>query len=113
MADVEEDLRRLEGGLAAAQRVLGADHPDTLAAMNNLAYTLQAQGDLARARELQEEVMHASRRILGPDDPETLRSINNLAVAFRAPGDLIGAMELHQQALDIRQRLLGPEHPAL
>ena len=72
MADVEEDLRRLEGGLAAAQRVLGADHPDTLAAMNNLAATLSDQGELDRAQELQEQVLAARRRLLGPDHPTTL-----------------------------------------
>jgi Flp pilus assembly protein TadD len=57
--------------------VLGKEHPDTLTAMNNLAGTLYAQGDLAGARKLQ--VLAASRRVLGEEHPDTLRAMNNLA----------------------------------
>ena len=34
--------------LEVRRRVLGDEHPDTLTAMNNLAETLRAQGDLRR-----------------------------------------------------------------
>jgi TIR domain/Tetratricopeptide repeat len=37
------------------RRVLGAEHPNTLTAMSNLAQSLSAQGDMAGARALQEE----------------------------------------------------------
>ncbi|MEX2260329.1 MAG: toll/interleukin-1 receptor domain-containing protein, partial [Bryobacteraceae bacterium] len=45
--------------LEARRRLLGEEHPDTLWAMNNLAQTRQAQGDLAGARKLQEQVLEA------------------------------------------------------
>jgi hypothetical protein len=41
--------------LAARVRLLGEEHPDTLMSKNNLAATLQAQGDLEGARRLREE----------------------------------------------------------
>jgi hypothetical protein len=59
--------------------VLVMEHPDTLTAMHNLALTLYAQGDLAGARKLQEQVLAASRRVLGEEHPDTLRAMNNLA----------------------------------
>ena len=47
--------------------------------MNNLAETLQAQGDLTGARKLHEETLAIQRRVLGPEHPDTLTSMNNLA----------------------------------
>ena len=58
--------------LDLSRRVLGPEHPDTLVSMNNLAATLQAQGDLAGARGLQEQVLDLSRRVLGAEHPDTL-----------------------------------------
>ena len=40
--------------------------------MNNLAETLRAQGDLAGARGLQEQVLDLRRRVLGAEHPNTL-----------------------------------------
>ena len=52
-----ESRRLLEQALELDRSELGAEHPDTLGSMNNLAATLQAQGDLAGARGLQEQVL--------------------------------------------------------
>ena len=41
--------------LAVRQRVLGDDHPDILASMNNLAETSRALGDLQGAHDLHEQ----------------------------------------------------------
>jgi tetratricopeptide (TPR) repeat protein len=41
--------------LAARQRILGKDHPDTLMSMKNLADLLEAQGKKEEARQLREE----------------------------------------------------------
>jgi hypothetical protein len=59
--------------------VLGDSHPDTLTAMNNLAITLDALGDRAEARKLQEQVVSARRRVLGEEHPDTVRSMKSLA----------------------------------
>ena len=58
--------------------------------MNNLAYILSAQGDLAGARKLQEETLAVRRRVLGAEHPNTLTSMNNLADTLNAQGDLRG-----------------------
>jgi hypothetical protein len=64
------------------RRVLGDDHPNTLATMNNLAETLRAQDNLSEAREMHDNVLESRRRILGENHPNTLTSMNNLAVVF-------------------------------
>ncbi|MCH8028683.1 MAG: toll/interleukin-1 receptor domain-containing protein [Candidatus Dadabacteria bacterium] len=97
--------------LETRKRVLGEEHPDTLASMNNLAGTLGAQGDLKRARELQEKVLETRKRVLGEEHPDTLTSMNNLAGTLGAQGDLNGARELQEKVLEIAKRVLGEEHP--
>jgi tetratricopeptide (TPR) repeat protein len=97
--------------LDARRRILGADHPDTLVSMSNLAATLFAQGDLAGARALQEQELETCRRIQGPDHPDTLTSMNNLAGTMRALGDLLAARKMHEAELEICRRILGPDHP--
>ncbi|RRD22244.1 tetratricopeptide repeat protein, partial [Actinomyces bowdenii] len=52
--------------------MLGADHPDTLASRNNLAYAYGAVGDLGRAIPLYEQNLADRERVLGADHPSTL-----------------------------------------
>jgi Tetratricopeptide repeat len=107
-----EVLRLERLALAIKQTALGEEHPDTLTAMNNLALTLQQQGDLPGARLLQEKELAIRRRVLGEDHPSTLTSMNNLATTLRQQGDLPGARLLHKKALDILRRVVGEDHPA-
>jgi tetratricopeptide (TPR) repeat protein len=100
-----------EQALAALRRVLGEEHPDTLAAMGNLAQTLEAQGDLAGARKLGEQVLAARRRVLGEEHPDTLAAMNDLAATLHAEGDLDGARELQEQVLAAFRGVLSEEHP--
>ena len=60
--------------VAASERVLGPDHPDTLASRNNLAIAYQAAGRLDEAISLHEQTLAARERVLGPDHPDTLNS---------------------------------------
>ena len=100
-----------ERQFAARRRVLGAEHPDTLASMGNLAISLHSQGDLAGARQLQETVLAARRRVLGAEHPDTLTVMSNLALTLESQGDLAGARQLEESVLEARRRLLGAEHP--
>ncbi|WP_345472821.1 FxSxx-COOH system tetratricopeptide repeat protein [Actinoallomurus oryzae] len=97
--------------LAAYQRVLGADHPSTLASGNNLASAYRAAGDLGRAMPLCVQTLADRVRVLGADHPDTLSSRSNLADAYRAAGDVGRALFLHEQTLADRVRVLGADHP--
>jgi hypothetical protein len=93
------------------QRVLGDEHYDTLTSKAHLALTLQAQGDLPGAHELQEKVLADQRRTLGDEHLETLKSMGNLAMTLGAQGDLPGARKLQEKVLKERYRVLGEGHP--
>jgi hypothetical protein len=69
-------------------RVLGADHPDTLRSASNLAVDLRGLGEVAAARDLDQDTLERRRRVLGADHPDTLRSANNLAVDLSALGEM-------------------------
>jgi hypothetical protein len=58
-----------EQAAAGRQRVLGDDHPDTLASMSNLAVTRRALGDVAGAADLHRQVLDARQRVLALSTP--------------------------------------------
>jgi tetratricopeptide (TPR) repeat protein len=72
-----------ERALAIREPVLGSDHPDTAASLNNLALLLQAQGELAAARPLLKRALAISARGLGPEHQATVRSRRQLATLTR------------------------------
>jgi tetratricopeptide (TPR) repeat protein len=109
--DLTGAREREERALAARERILGPEHPDTLTTLQNLAGTLLAQGDLAGARERYERVLAAYEHIQGPEHPDTLRTLNNLAVTLQEQGDLAGARERHERVLAAYERIQGTEHP--
>jgi tetratricopeptide (TPR) repeat protein len=107
----EQALPLQEKALAGYRRVLGDDHPATLASMSHLAETRRALGALHGARELHEQTLAARRRVLGHEHPDTLGSMNNLALTRRDLGDLQGAHHLFEETLAARRRVLGEDHP--
>ena len=97
--------------LALREASLGPDHPDTALSLNNLAWLLQAQGDLPAARPLYERALAIRETALGADHPDTARGLNNLGLLLRDQGDLPAARPLLGRALAIHEKVLGAEHP--
>ena len=81
LKDAEALLRR---ALEAREHTLGADHPDTLLSVNNLANCLNAGGLLKDAEALFRRALEAREHTLGADHPDTLLSVNNLANCLQA-----------------------------
>jgi hypothetical protein len=65
--------------LAALERVLGADHPATLAAAETLASIVARLQGEAEAGALLRRVVEGRRRLLGPDHRDTVRAERQLA----------------------------------
>jgi Tetratricopeptide repeat len=65
-----------------SKRVLGAEHPDTLTIMSNLASIYWKQGRWKEAEELDIQVTETRKRVLGVEHPDTLTSIANLASIY-------------------------------
>eukprot|EP00808_Paulinella_micropora_P012425 g50210.t1 len=107
LAEAEPLYRR---DLQAHEKTLGAEHPDTLASVNNLAL-LNAQGKLAEAEPLYSRALQAREKTLGAEHPGTLASVNNLASLLHAQGKLAEAELLNRRALEGMDKTHGPQHP--
>jgi hypothetical protein len=68
------------------KKVLGAEHPDTLTSMANLASTYRNQGRWKEAEELEVQVIETRKRVLGEENPDTLTSMANLAWTYSNQG---------------------------
>ncbi|MEV8633803.1 tetratricopeptide repeat protein, partial [Streptosporangium sp. NPDC051023] len=109
--DLGRAIPLYEQTLTDAIRILGTDHPDTLASRNNLTGAYESAGDLGLAIPLYERTLTDFIRILGTDHPHTLTGRNNLAYAYESAGDPGRAIPLYEQTLTDRTRVLGPDHP--
>jgi hypothetical protein len=85
--------------IETSSRVLGAEHPDMLTSMANLASTFWNQGQWKEAEELQVRLVETRKRVLGEEHPDTLISIAHLALTYRNQGRLKEAEEFQVKDL--------------
>jgi len=97
--------------LESREQMLGAEHPDTLISVSNLAFCLLTLGDAAAALPLYRRALDSSETVLGAGDPQTLTCLNNVASCLNSLGDAKAALPLFVRALMGLEHVLGPEHP--
>ncbi len=97
--------------LEIRRRVLGNEHPDTLASVRNMGSLLARQGRLAEAEPYYREALEGRRRLLGDDDRSTLFSVGLMGSLLARQGRLAEAEPYHREALEGFRRVLGDEHP--
>ena len=100
-----------KNALAVCEQVLGPEHPNTLAGLNNLANLYARQGMNEQAELLYLWTLEARERVLGPEHPNTLSTVNNLALNYIEQGKYKQAEPLSLWALQGREQVLGTEHP--
>jgi tetratricopeptide (TPR) repeat protein len=103
-----EASHRQELGLR--KRVLGPEHPFTLASMGNLALVLGRQGKYEEAEAMNRQTLARREKVLGPEHPDTLTSMSNLAGVLDSQGQYEEAEAMNRQTLARREKVLGPEH---
>ena len=106
------DLLQLIADAYRDDDAYGPEHPDTLAARNNLAFWTGQAGDAAGARDQLAALLPIRERVLGPEHPDTLTTRASLAHCTGQAGDAAGARDQFAALLPIRERVLGPEHPS-
>jgi tetratricopeptide (TPR) repeat protein len=97
--------------LEMRKRVLGPDHPSTLASMANLASTYNNGGRWNEAEKLGMQVMETFKTVLGAEHPNTLASMTILASTYNSQGRLNEAEKLGVQVIERKKTVLGAEHP--
>ncbi|WP_299540685.1 FxSxx-COOH system tetratricopeptide repeat protein [uncultured Streptomyces sp.] len=93
-----------------SQRILGADHPDTLTTRHNLAFSYWQAGRTTEAIALQEAVLTDRERILGTEHPNTLTAREHIALSYWQAGRTTEAIALQEAVLTDTERILGTEH---
>ena len=97
--------------LNTRNRTLGGEHPESIAAMTNLATTNRDLGKYIEAERLEIQVLDASNRILGVEHPDTINAMAHLAATSQKMGKYTEAEKLKMQVLDASNRIFGVEHP--
>jgi tetratricopeptide (TPR) repeat protein len=103
------EIRRLH--LVKTREVFGAEHPDTLTSVSDLALVLQYQGKYEAAEEMNRRALAGREKVLGVEHPDTLTSISDLASVLQLQGKYEAAEEMNRRALAEREKVLGVEHP--
>ncbi|ACL02763.1 Tetratricopeptide TPR_2 repeat protein [Desulfatibacillum aliphaticivorans] len=97
--------------LQKTEQNYGAFHPNTVAALNNLALVMHAQGKFSQAIALLEQALRVNKTILDNEDPRLAVSYANLAFANEKNGNAAKAALLYKQALTIAEISMPPDHP--
>ena len=92
-------------------RVLGPEHPRTLAARANAAHLTGKAGDAAAARDQFDALLPVYERVSGPHHPDALTTRAKLARFTGEAGDAAGARDQFAALLPVYERVLGPDHP--
>lgn len=101
----------LRQAVALADRSLGPDHPDTAAALNNLATVLESKGNYTEAESLFRRSLAICEKKFGSTDPRTAMALDNLAGALEAQGNLTEAEALLRRSLAIAEHALPLNNP--
>ena len=95
--------------MALAERTFGADHPETLKSVYNLASLYEGQGLYSAAEPLLKRALAGFERISGNEAPSTLSAVSSLASLYEKQGLYAEAEPLFKRALDGLERTRGPE----
>ena len=89
--------------LTLRRRVLGRDHPMTMATLNNLAVVRYRMGHLATAEEAFREALTLWRKTLGESHPYTLRAMGSLGAVLSEAGKFAEAEPMIREAIRLNR----------
>lgn len=97
---------------AVGVATLGADHPTTLKAANDLAIaTRKAEGGTPAALQRTEDLVQRYRRLLGDQHPDKLAADMTLVNLYREAGRLDEAIQAAELATLAYAKVYGSDHP--
>jgi eukaryotic-like serine/threonine-protein kinase len=106
-----EAIPPLEKALATRRAGLGADHPQTLETMTQLAGAYAFASRLKEAVPLAEEHLQLTKARYKTGNKETIESMGNLGLYYRAMGRQDEAMSVLEEAVNLAKSALEPSSP--
>lgn len=93
--------------LARLEKVLGAELPDTLGRVNNLAGMLDRQGKYEEAESMHRQTLATKEKVLGPEHTSTLGSLYGFAHLLANRYRYDESLVLHKRACTRFRTALG------
>lgn len=109
VGDSAETERMFQDVVDVRTRVLGPEHPDTLAALHVLAQSHTGRGKVEEALQLYLTVVEAMERVLGEESESALSARESLADLQRKNGDPRTALASLRKVLAISEVKFGPD----
>ena len=97
--------------LQTCQKIFGALHTETLAAIDSFSEMLWEAEKLEEAIKRIQQACSAYDVILGNDHPQSLTKVYNIACMLHKQGRYNEAEAAYQRACEGLERALGEDHP--
>ena len=98
--------------LTLRMKLLGAEHPDTIALQNNLAIVYSIRGNYAKAEQMYQQALAVRERTLGRQHLDVAQSLQNLGALYFQTSKYPQARAALERALQIREAA-GPANESL
>ncbi len=109
----KEAIAPFTEALQLRERILGRDHPETLATRVNLAYVTAETGSPAAAESILRAAVSANRRVFSENHPLVAQTLNVLANVLIMLGKFDEADGALQEALGIARRTTSADSPQI
>ena len=109
--DYSQAIRFGTEALNIREKVIGKEHSEYAAILNNIANYNAYLGNFTEAIRLGTEALNIREKLYGKEHPEYAQSLNNLATYNYYLGNFTEAIRLGTEALNIREKSYGREHP--
>ena len=122
LARLEKELldQQIKGGFVPALRTarkihalkekkLGADHPESIRALEDVARFMSSTGDFLGALKIHQQLLARAEKKHGKDSPATLSSLEGLATAYWVAQRFDEADKLYQRILALHKKQDGAE----
>ena len=96
--------------LEARETTLGAEHPDTLFSVSELAVALGLGGKYEESELVLRRALQGREKVLGPEHPSTIRDLSRLGVVLTYRGSYEEAELILRRVVQANEKLLGLEH---
>lgn len=108
--DLDKRVALKEQSYESMKRVLGKDHPQTHAVLENLAIGYYDAGKLDLLVPILEDILKFRKQRFEPGHPMLLQAMNNLAAGYQIVGKIDLSIPLHEETLKLLRAKHGDSH---